>query len=654
MPALASVPRGYGALRRAAPALQRLALRVASWPVRELTLVALLVVSLVARVALAQEPTASGAPAAKPPPSAAPTTAASAPPTAQPPASSAPPAVVAPGRAWVPEPPTPEAVMKARATPRRSIAGFLRAAGQEDYARAADFLDLRSVARERRDKEGAELAEKLYRVITWRVVVNPEAYPDDPETEAQRVVIDSVDLEGTTIEISLAPVKIGAETAWQFSKDTVANVRALFELNQRRWLEERVPKSLRTGDFLGLAPWQWIGFAVVAAAAFAVALMIGRGGTWLTLRALSRAPDWARALARAWGKPGQVALFAVTFTLALPYLVLSRRAADGVGYFVTTAYIVAIGWALIAALRVGTTSYVASLPQEGEHEIAHRGLVTRMNMVRRIGTVLVAFVAVGVALLQFDVVRNVGLSLLASAGIAGVLVGFAAQRTLGGIISGIEISITQPLRMGDVVTIEGNEGRVERIYFTYVVVRLIDDRRLIVPVQQVMSKSFENLTLTGADLLVHVELFVDYETPVDLMREEFERICKERSEWDGRRAAVMVIDCTDKALRLRGIASTDDASKNIAFRAALRERWIRFLQTLEGGKFLPRGRVTTVEPNKEAIADGVSASGADTASAPAPTGPADGGAPTTKVSTTSKDAPPEKLDPPPGKSDPRR
>lgn len=600
---------------------------------------ALIFAAFLARPVVAQQP-----PGSAPPPTAAPS---SAPPLAAP--SLAPTAVASdrpvataqpPARPWTPEPPAPEAVMKARATPRRSIAGFLRAASQADYARASDFMDLRAIARERRDREGAELAEKLYRVITWRVVVDPEAYPDEPETEAQRVVIELVDLEGTTVEIALAPVKLGAETAWQFSKDTVANVRGLYDLNQRRWLEERIPKSLRTGDFLGLAPWQWLGFVIVAAAAFAVALVIGRSGMWIAMRALSRGPDWSRTLAGAWGKPGQVALFAVTFTLALPYLVLSRKASDVAGYFVTTLYIVALAWGLIAALRVGTTGYVASLPQDEEHEIAHRGLITRMNMMRRIGTVVIGVVAIGVVLLQFDVVRNIGLSLLASAGIAGVLVGFAAQRTLGGIISGIEISITQPLRMGDVVTIEGNEGRVERIYFTYVVVRLVDDRRLIVPVQQVMSKSFENLTLTGADLLVHVELFVDYETPIDVMREEFERICKEQSEWDGRRAAVLVVDCTDKAMRLRGIASTDNAAKNIAFRAALREQWVRFLQKLEGGKFLPRGRITTVEPAKDAVASAVAgAPTSEVAKAPTEGGgaaPTDGGA-TPKEGT----APPE-------------
>jgi small-conductance mechanosensitive channel len=157
-------------------------------------------------------------------------------------------------------------------------------------------------------------------------------------------------------------------------------------------------------------------------------------------------------------------------------------------------------------------------------------------MLRRIGSVLIGIVAAGVMLLQFEVVRSVGVSLLASAGIVGILVGFAAQRTLGGIISGIEISLTQPLRIGDIVTFDGSEGTVERIYFTYVVMRLADDRRLIVPVSTVMSKAFENLSLMGQDLLVVVDIFLDFTAPIDLVRAEFERLCKEASEWDGRRA----------------------------------------------------------------------------------------------------------------------
>lgn len=563
-------------------------------PVRSLAMRAVIslamLVAILARSAFAQESGASSAPME----SAQATPSASAAPVAPKP-------IPQPTtRAWTPDAPPPEAVIKSRATPRRTIAAFLRAGAAGDFTRASEFLDLRALPRERREKEGAELAEKLYRVITWRIAVNPESYPDDPEVEAQRVVIDAADLDGATVEIAVVPVKLGLETAWLFSKDTVANVRALFDLNQRRWLEERIPKGWRVGDFLGLAPWQWGGLAIVFGAALVIAWVLGRSGTWLALRALRRAPVWTRSLARSWAKPGRVALFALTLTIALPYLVLPRKAVDVTGYVVTSLHVLAVAWALIAALHSGSAGYIASLEQEGESEIQNRGLLTRVNMIRRIGTVVIGVVAVGIALLQFDVVRNVGLSLLASAGIAGVLVGFAAQKTLGGIISGIEISITQPLRMGDMVLLEGNEGIVERIYFTYVVVRLFDDRRLIVPVQQVMSKSFENLTLTGADLLVWVDVFVDFEAPIDALRSEFERICKEASEWDGRRASVMVMECTDKAMKLRGVASTDDATKSVALRAALRERWIRYLQQLEGGRYLPRGRVTSVEPEKSA------------------------------------------------------
>ncbi|MFO0616048.1 MAG: mechanosensitive ion channel [Polyangiaceae bacterium] len=582
---------------------------------RLFALLALALATLFAPLALAQDagPSAPAAPSS--------TLA----PTAPPAVSAAPargPTPTATPRPWTPEAPAPEAVMKARATPRRAIAGFLRAGSAGDFARGADFLDLRAIARERRAKEGPELAEKLYRVITWRVAIDPDAYPDDPEGETQRVLIDSVDLDGATTEITLVPVKIGGEIAWQFSKETVANVRALYDLNERRWLEERVPASLRSGAFLGLAPWQWIGVALLIGAAFLVSWIVGRSGTWFALRALARAPTWMRSLARAWSRPSEVALFAVTMTLAVPYLVLPKKAFDVVGYLVTSLYVLAVAWALIAALRVGTAGYLAALPQDEEHEIANRGLRTRLAMVRRIGTVIIGIVAIGIALLQFDVVRNVGLSLLASAGIAGVLVGFAAQRTLGGIISGIEISITQPLRMGDLVTIEGNEGIVERIYFTYVVVRLADDRRLIVPVQQVMSRSFENLTLTGADLLVLVDVFVDYETPIDALRDEFVRLCKEQSEWDGRRASVMVVECTDKAMRVRGIASTDNAIKSVALRAALREQWVRYLQRFEGGRFLPRGRVTSIEPSKDGVAPAGPAAPAVPAAPPPPEGPA--------------------------------
>jgi len=365
---------------------------------------------------------------------------------------------------------------------------------------------------------------------------------------------------------------------------------AALEAQGDGWLADHVPTVLRGGEFLGLASWQWIALVLLLSIAYILGHVLGLAVESLIVRILAKAPAWARTAVRAMSKPIRLLVFTLTSRGVLPYLLLPKSLSDVLGHVETTLYVVAVAWSLIAILQVVTTSYEGALPEDTESELANRGLRTRLTMLRRIGSVIIGIIAAGLALIQFEVVRNVGVSLLASAGIAGIIVGFAAQRTLGGLISGIEISLTQPLRIGDIVTFDGSEGIVERINFTYVVVRLGDDRRLIVPVATVMSKAFENLSLFGQDLLVIVDIFLDFDAPIDLLRAEFERLCKDASEWDGRRSVVVVADITDKCVKVRGIASVDNASKAAALRASLREGWLRFAQKLEGGRYFPKTR----------------------------------------------------------------
>src|SRR6185503_3018794 len=166
--------------------------------------------------------------------------------------------------------------------------------------------------------------------------------------------------------------------------------------------------------------------------------------------------------------------------------------------------------------------------------------------------VVVVF-ATSIVLVQFEFVRSVGLSLLASAGLAGIVVGFAAQRSLAGIIAGLHLSITQPIRIGDSVMIEKEFGTIEEINLTYVVVRLWDDRRLVVPISRFLEHSFENWTKTTPELTGTVMLAVDYTAPVELIRKELERLCQGNEDWDGRTCSLQVVDVTDVAMTLRAL-----------------------------------------------------------------------------------------------------
>ncbi len=448
----------------------------------------------------------------------------------------------------------------------------------------------------------------LYRVVTWRVVVDPEQLPDEREVDPARVSLDTVEVGGEPADISLVRVKVGSDDEWLFSRETVATIRSLYAENQRRWLEDYVPAFLKRGTIEGLAAWQWLGTLLLLGLAYLNARVLGAAMTAALLRVAKGSPTWVARLIRGTSRPVRLALGVLSFDWLAPYLSLARSTALVIGYGETTLSILAAAWLLIALLRIGTSTYEASLPDDTAGHVEHRGLRTRLAMVRRIGAVLIGIVAAGVFLLQFDVVRTVGLSLLASAGIAGVLVGFAAQRTLGGIISGIEMSITQPLRIGDIVVIDAEWGVVERMFFTYIVIRLYDDRRLIVPVSRITTSSFENWTRMGSEVLAPVEIFVDYTTPLEPLRQEFKRLCEASPLWDRRKSEIYVIDATDKALRVRGLASVDNASKAFDLKCELREGLVTFLQAHEGGVYVPRGRVESIANALNSAPSGASSS----------------------------------------------
>jgi len=491
-----------------------------------------------------------------------------------------------------------------RATPRRVLTGFLRASEAGDYAKASEFLDLRGVPRGKDQREATDLAKMLYSVLVWRVALDPNALPDEPDPEgvgSDGIVLDAIDLDGEPRTLALTRVRLATgQSVWLFSRETVASIRPIYEASERRGLEERVPEWLKGSPWGGLRPWQWIGLLVLAVASYAFAWILSVVAIAIGVRTLSRFSKALHGLGLGLRRPVRLGLSAAVFQGAVPYLLLPASFRAAVEWGPTTLYVVAAAWGAIALVSATTTTWEGRLPVDTAGDLMSRGTRTRLAMLRQLANVVIVIVAGGVILMQFAVVRNVGVSLLASAGIASVVVGFAAQRSLGGIIAGIELSITQPLRIGDVVVFRtGEVGKVEHIYFTYVVIQLFDDRRLIVPVTRVLADPFENWTRTGGRLLAPVELWVDLAAPVQAFRVAFERLCKASKLWDGRRSTVHVTEVTDRAMLLRGVASVADVSRAFDLRCELREGWLAFMRELEDGRFMPQGRVGTVPPKPD-------------------------------------------------------
>jgi small-conductance mechanosensitive channel len=196
-------------------------------------------------------------------------------------------------------------------------------------------------------------------------------------------------------------------------------------------------------------------------------------------------------------------------------------------------------------------------------------------------------------LMVFQSVRQLGTAMIASAGVAGIVIGFAAQKSLGTLLAGFQIAMTQPIRIDDVVIVEAEWGKIEEITLTYVVVRIWDLRRLVVPITYFIEKPFQNWTRTSADILGTVFLQVDYGVPVDAVRQELTRILEASPNWDRKVNVLQVTDTKERTLELRALASSSDASKSWDLRCEMREKLVAFIQQ----KFpdsLPRLR-TTIE-----------------------------------------------------------
>lgn len=207
-----------------------------------------------------------------------------------------------------------------------------------------------------------------------------------------------------------------------------------------------------------------------------------------------------------------------------------------------------------------------------------RQIQTQTRVLVRILSFLVLLFGVSAMLITFPTARQFGTSLLASAGLAGLAVGFAAKPVLGNLIAGLQIALTQPIRLDDVVIVENEWGRIEEITGSYVVVRIWDDRRLIVPLQWFIENPFQNWTRSSSSLTGAVVFWVDYSTPLEPLRRELDRLLQEVPQlWDGRVSVLQVTDCTERSIQVRVLASSGDSSRGWDLRCYLRENLITFI-----------------------------------------------------------------------------
>jgi small-conductance mechanosensitive channel len=276
--------------------------------------------------------------------------------------------------------------------------------------------------------------------------------------------------------------------------------------------------------------------------------------------------------------PAKLILPLLALMAVSPGLTLSQHSASVFRHIIGLGVIAAVGWLAISLLGVLEDVLSGRYRMDVADNMLARRVQTQIAVIQRIANVLIVAITIAVMLMTFPVVRQVGQSIFASAGIAALLAGLAARSTFSNLLAGLQVAITQPIRLDDVVIVQGEYGNVEQITTTYVVVKIWDERRIVVPLSKFIEEPFENWTLKSSNLLGTVFLHTDYTVPVDAVREELMRILKSTDLWDGRVGGLQVTDTTEKTVELRALMSAASSSLAWDLRCLVREKLITFLQ----------------------------------------------------------------------------
>lgn len=241
-------------------------------------------------------------------------------------------------------------------------------------------------------------------------------------------------------------------------------------------------------------------------------------------------------------------------------------------------FITGIAWMAIRSVSVARDYLSRRYDTNHEDNLRARKIVTQIRVVRQVVNVIIVMIALANILMSFEGIRQFGVSLLASAGVAGVVLGFAAQKSIANVFAGLQIAITQPIRLDDVVIVEGEWGRIEEITLTYVVVKIWDERRLVVPIAHFIDRPFQNWTRVSSEILGTVFLYLDYSVPLTDLRSELKRIVGEHPNWDGRVCGLQVTNSTNTTMEVRALVSAKDAGKAWDLRCDVREGLLCYLQ----------------------------------------------------------------------------
>lgn len=334
-----------------------------------------------------------------------------------------------------------------------------------------------------------------------------------------------------------------------------------------------------------------IGVSVVFLLVALTAGVLVHGVVFMLLKrvAAKAASPWVEQGVDRARKSGRIIFPLLVITLTVPSLPLPELTLDILSHGANLLFIASIAYLLVTFVRLLRDFLLSRYDVSATDNLLARRVYTQVQVLDKVLLSVVVVATTAFMLMTFDGVRQVGVSILASAGILGIIIGLAAQKTIGTLIAGIQIAITQPIRLDDVVIVEREWGWIEEITLTYVVVRIWDQRRLVLPITYFIESPFQNWTRESSEILGTVFMYVDYSVSVEAIREELKRLVKTTDLWDGRVAGVQVTDWKANVLEVRLLVSAVDSGSAWDLRCLLREKMVEFVAR-EYPQSLPRVR----------------------------------------------------------------
>ncbi|NBC01755.1 MAG: mechanosensitive ion channel [Bacteroidetes bacterium] len=327
----------------------------------------------------------------------------------------------------------------------------------------------------------------------------------------------------------------------------------------------------------------WLYLALALAGAVVIGLVVHAVASYV-VRGVSKrvgrgAPVRKEVLARIY-RPLQLLvpllLASGAVSVAAPAFVPGAEAP--LGSMLHVAIVFSVAWLLIALVMAAEEVISQQFSIEEADNLRARKIVTQTRILRRIAVIIISVLAVGVMLFEYEAFRSLGTGILASAGIIGIVVGLAAQRTIGTIIAGFQIAFTQPIRVDDVVIVEGDFGWIEEITLTYAVVRVWDQRRIIVPITHFIETPFQNWTRETSELLGTVFLYVDHRVPFAEVRDAVGRLIEASEYYDGRVWRLHVTNTSERTVEMRLLMSAKSAPELWELRCEVREQIVAHIQ----------------------------------------------------------------------------